>query len=333
MTHCYQDNKKPISLLSVCGFFTLILFTGLLRRDNLVLSVAAIAALFFAGVISRRTLAILTVTTMCLFYVASGPLEKQIVENRDERKSMYELTTLINPMGALVNRGYHTDHRDADREIIEKIVPLDVYRAKWHPTNDQVFWQWCATRDYSQADIQAFRKLLIQRSFTNPGIVLGARIETFVETLSGPHRMVLPDTNLRTDSGWCQRNYRLLGLWTEEHPNPALHHFADHFVRSMNNPKRSLYLCGNLAPMFALFICTLLAWRRTPLCALTCGVLSLRLGVVFLAAPGSYLHYLFDLHLFGLILPGLLGIEYRYRQVAAVRHERSSPTHLNSIED
>ncbi|MCI0459788.1 MAG: hypothetical protein L0Z62_22795 [Gemmataceae bacterium] len=316
---CHETREKDPLLArrarvgGVVLLLGLLLFALLLRPDNVALAVAAVMVLFLFRVVPWPRLATLTVGFTVLAALASGPLERVLVPHAQDANRYYLLTSLVNPMGALVVRGYWTATPEQDGAIIDRIIPREVFRKHWHPAHDGVYWGYCPGKRYSREDVAAFRRLLVRAAVQNPGVVLGARAETFFTALMGPGQLTVTAPTTEHDPPGMRRLYRDLGLERVRVQNEALFTALGRMVRDSLNPQRGLSRFWNAGPQLAVVLLVLLLSRWLPVSAAVSLVLLARLAVVFAAAPGSYFHYIYDLYLFGLCLVPLAAVEWRAR--------------------
>jgi hypothetical protein len=310
---CHYGPPGRGGLAAVCGLF---LAAVLLRLDNLPHAVVAGGVvLAFAAGHRRRAAACLGLTAAAGGLLA-GPVASRVAEAPPGQARDYHLLPLYNPVGALVVRGYYTPTPGEDARVIERVFPGDLLRRHWHPCNDVAYWQAVAAGGFTDADVRALRGVLLRAAVRNPGVVAGARVETFATTLGGPGAMTLPPAPDPARTDGLARPMRDYGLWPAGAADPAAARLR-RLAADQTHPKRSVGWLWNTLPQLAVVAAAVLLSRWFPVSAAVGLVLAVRLGVVFLTAPCCYFHYVYDLHLFGPVLLALLGVEWRMRRSAA----------------
>ena len=195
-------------LLALAG---LLLFSQILRKDNIAILVAAVAVLFLFRIARPRRLIPIGVLLCLGVVLGNGPMERAVIGADTQPKALY-LDSLAEPHGRAACPELLDPDSPADQETIARILDPTVYKKEWIPTEVPYYWSFCAGRDYTDVDIRNFRNLLFRAACQNPGIFLGQRAELFFMILGGPQHSTV-DLDHGWEPAWFQKVWRDYSLW------------------------------------------------------------------------------------------------------------------------
>jgi hypothetical protein len=303
-------------------------FHATLRTEGELVLVLLPILLWLVVHLRWRRIAAFVLVSGTLCYVSNTPLIRALGV---QTSPFYGLTTKLDPLGAIVSGNYNTDNPARDREIIEKIVPLD--RLKERHKNIAVYWD--GSMDSTKIgleDLRAFERLYFTLVRKNLRTFLENRCDNFARLCCSDDQSNLGGMLNLGFEGPLNVQMNQMGLNEQATvPFPALRDFVSRLLWASlevgQSPIDWRSILWNLWPAVALTIAAVVAFRSIPVTAAAALLVAYRLPVIFAAAPASMFKYLYDVYLLGffLIPMALLEIGVRNRRLARYFMQRTSP--------
>lgn len=316
--------------------FVSIVVLVLLRSEAALTLGGAALAVAVAWRAERRRILASVGACIVAAVVLNAVLQRALVADLSTWKSRYTVSVLINPICAIYSRRHYSPSPERDTRILSEVIDPEECRSNSDPYSIN-FWPGrggnCCTEESAGKVVKLWWRLLRN----NPDVYFGTRAHTFMAVLGLSSFTWRLSDHLHHSVAATDLTFYNLGIWR---PVSWLTPFTNwqsellwNTVVAADKPQSTAGLLSRFGwsawLQFLILLGAVLAHNRAPVTAALCAALLARIAGVFAFAPASHLFYVYDLYLFGLLVPLLFLAENRLRQggagvaVREVAHEPS----------
>ena len=306
-------DRRPLTPALLAGLAGLVALLSVMRGDGIVVAFVVPVLLLVALRPDRRS-AVAGAAVFAVALLALHVAVPALLTVREEPRE-YEMTLLMNPLGAVLQSDFASEDRERDLATLGRVLDVERVRELQTPVNIPAYWARAFDPSVSQADWDAFRATARRLMRENVSTVAANRVTTFLAS-SGLGPGAFRGTEyFGDDAAERVRTVRALDAaqrraLTAEPPVLRLYtvqedilHWAADF-RGVRPTGAALH--WNLLPWLAVLVAALLLFRRAPFAAVVALVVISRVPVVVAAAPIAQFKYYNAVHLGGLVVLALL---------------------------
>jgi hypothetical protein len=296
LRHKLQISNYKAAIVET-GLFGLLYASYLLRVDNVIIVVGILLSLFLFYKKSIRRLVLLSV--VLIIAMGSTAYSTTKLPSYPAENPWYRATAIINPIGAVMSKpDYKSNNKSEDREIIGRIMDPDALINNWTPLHIGYWHDTQRLETTDQTAVEELQRLYIRLIKDNPIYFIEGRMDTFLSAMT-TKSILNGDYDLINSASKQLKDYNIK---RQEHSV---------LLKSLHVFYMFLKKYVVTVPQLAIALVAVCLFRFTPMTSIVSLCMLLKTGALFVLAPTSFLSYHFDLHLFGVILPFLMIIEWK----------------------
>jgi hypothetical protein len=296
LRHRFQMSNFKAAIVEA-GLFGLLFASYLLRVDNVIIVGGIVLSLFLFYKKSFKRLVLFSV--ILIIAMGSTSYSTTKLPSYPAENPWYKATAIINPIGAVMSKpDYKSNNKSEDRQIIGKIMDPDALINNWTPLHIGYWHDTQRLETTDQYAVEGLQRLYIRLIIDNPIYFIEGRLDTFLSAMT-TKSILSGDYDLSNSTSKQLKDYNIK---RQEHSV---------LLKSLHEFYMFLKKYVVTIPQLAIVLAAVCLFRFTPLTSVVSLCMLLKTGALFVLAPTSFLSYHFDLHLFGIILPFLMIIEWR----------------------